>query len=68
MSEFWLLTTAGLQVPVIPLVDVFINAGTDPPEQMVSDVPKSNEGVRLGLTVTVKVIVVAQIPASGVKV
>ena len=63
-----MLTDAGLQVPAIPLSDVVGKAGTVPSAQIVSDVPKSNEGVRLGLTVTVKVIVVAQIPASGVKV
>ena len=42
--------------------------GTTPPAQMVSEVPKENEGVILGFTVTVRVVVVAHWPAEGVKV
>ena len=42
------------------------NNGTVPPEQIVSVVPKLNVGVMFGLTVTVKVNVVAQVPAVGV--
>jgi hypothetical protein len=61
-----LLTTDGFQVPVIPLVDVVGNSGTVPPEQMVKAVPKANTGVIFGLTVTVKVVVVAHKPAVGV--
>ena len=63
-----LLTTDGLHVPVIPLVDVVGNVGTVPPEHIVSVVPKLNVGVIFGLTVTVKVVVVAQRPAVGVNV
>jgi hypothetical protein len=63
-----LLTMAGLHVPVILLVDVLGNVGTVPPEQIVSVVPKLNTGVMLGVTVTVKVAVVAHCPASGVNV
>jgi hypothetical protein len=63
-----LLTVDGLQVPVILFVDVPGNAGTVPPEQIVKVVPKLNEGVMLGATVTVKVAVVAHCPAVGVKV
>ena len=46
-------------MPLIPLVDVFGNAGTVLPAQIVKDVPKLNVGVRIGFTVTVKVAVVA---------
>jgi hypothetical protein len=63
-----LLTTAGFQVPVIPLIDVVGNVGTVPPEQMVSAVPKLKVGVIFGATVTVNVVVVAHKPAVGVNV
>ena len=63
-----LLTTDGLHVPVMPLVDVVGNIGTVPPEQIVSVVPKLNVGAMFGLTVTVNVVVVAQSPAVGVNV
>ena len=55
VPEFWLSTTAGFHVPVIPFVDVVGNVGTDPPAQIVSVDPKLNVGVILGLTVTVNV-------------
>ncbi len=61
-------TIDGLQLPVILLVDVPGSVGTVPPAQMVSEVPKLNVGVILGLTVTVKVAVVAHCPAVGVNV
>ena len=61
-----LLTIEGLHVPVIPFVDVVGNVGTVPPEQIVSVVPKLNVGVIFGVTVTVNVNVVAQVPAVGV--
>jgi len=63
-----LLTTDGLHVPVIPLVDVVGNVGTVPPEHIVNVVPKLNVGVTIGFTVTVNVVVVAQSPAVGVNV
>jgi hypothetical protein len=63
-----LLTTAGLHVPVIPLPDVFGNAGTVPPSQIVNVVPKLKVGVIFGFTVTVNVVVVAHWPAVGVNV
>jgi hypothetical protein len=63
-----LLTVDGLQVPVMPLADVVANEGTDPPSQIVNDVPKLNAGVILALTVTLKVAVVAHCPAAGVNV
>ena len=50
-----LLTTAGLHAPVIPLLEVVGKVGTDPPAQILSDVPKANIGVMLGLTVTANV-------------
>jgi hypothetical protein len=48
-----LLTTAGVQVPVIPFIDVVGKTGTVPPAQIVKVEPKVNVGVILGLTVTV---------------
>ena len=63
-----MLTVAGLQLPVIPLSDVFGSAGTVPPEQMVSEVPKLNVGVTFGFTVTVNVAGMAHSPAAGVNV
>jgi len=63
-----LLTTDGLHVPVMPLLDVVGKIGTVPPEQIVSVVPKLKVGVTIGLTVTVKVVVVAHNPAVGVNV
>ena len=49
-------TDEGLQVPVIPLSDELGNAGTVPPAQIVSAVPKLNVGVALGITVTFIVV------------
>jgi hypothetical protein len=66
--DAWLFTVAGFHVPVMPLVDVVGNAGTVAPAQMVRLVPKLKTGVRFGLTVTVKLVVVAHSPAVGVKV
>ena len=55
-------------MPVMPLSDVVGNAGTAPPVQIDSEVPKLKVGVMFGLTVTVNVVDVAQTPADGVKV
>jgi hypothetical protein len=66
--EFWLLTTAGFQVPVMPFVELPGKVGTDAPAQIVSVVPKLNVGVRFGFTVTLNVTGNAQIPAVGVNV
>jgi hypothetical protein len=63
-----LLTVAGLHVPVTPLSDDVGNAGTVPPEQMLSVVPKLNVGVTFGVTVTVKLVGNAHCPAVGVNV
>jgi hypothetical protein len=68
VAEFVLLTVAGLQVPVRPSIDVVVSDGTDPPEQMESEVPKENVGVMFGFTVTANEAVVAHCPADGVKV
>ena len=61
-------TTEGFHVPVIPLSDELGNAGTVPPAQIVSDVPKLNVGVVFGSTVTANVVVVAHNPGVGVNV
>ena len=53
------MTTAGLQVPVIPLSDVAGNTGTDASAQIFNDVPKLNVGIAFALTVTVSVMAVA---------
>ena len=54
-----MLTIEGFHVPVIPFEDVVGKAGTVPPAQTVSDVPKLNVGVIFGLTVTANEDVVA---------
>ena len=68
MPEFCVLTTAGFQVPVMPLSDVFGNVGTDPPAHILRVVPNANVGTILGLTVTASAAVVAHRPAVGVKI
>ena len=68
VPEVVLSTVAGFHTPVIPFVDVAGNAGTEPPAQIVSDVPKLNVGVMFGATVTVSVVGTAHCPAVGVKV
>ena len=62
------LSIAGDQVPLMPLSDVLGKAGTVSPAQMVSEVPKLNDGVMVGFTVTVKLVGDAQRPAAGVNV
>ena len=57
---------AGAQVPVIPLLDVVGSAVSVAPEQM--GATAVNVGVIFGLTVMVKVVVVAHCPATGVNV
>ena len=51
------LSKAGAQVPVMPLLDVVGNADKVAPEQI--GATAVNVGVTLGLTVMVKVVVVA---------
>ena len=61
-----MLTTAGLQVPVIPLVEVVGNTGEVDPEQKAGIAAKV--GVTLGLTMISIVVIVAHCPTAGVKV
>ena len=60
------LFNAGAQVPVIPLLEVVGKAVNIPPEQIAAT--GLNIGVIFGLTVMVRVVVVAHCPAAGVKV
>ena len=61
-----LLTSAGLQVPLIPLFDVGDKMGLVDPEQIGAIGVKV--GTIFGLTIIVKEVVVAHCPAVGVKV
>jgi len=61
-----LLTTAGDQVPVMPLIDVVGNTGAAVPEQIGAMAAKV--GVTFGVTVISIVVGIAHWPASGVKV
>ena len=61
-----MLSKAGAQVPVIPLVDVVGNALNVAPEQIGATALKV--GVTFGLTVIVNVAVAAHCPAVGVNV
>ena len=60
------LFNAGLQVPVMLLIDVVDSAVNAVPEQIGATAAKV--GVTFELTVIVNVVVVAHCPASGVKV
>jgi hypothetical protein len=62
----WVLSTAGAQVPVMPLLVVVGSGVNVAPEQI--GATAVNVGVTLGLTVIVNVVVVAHCPAVGVKV
>jgi hypothetical protein len=57
---------AGLQVPLMPLFEVPGRPGATVPEQKAGMAVK--DGVTFGLTVTLRVVVVAHWPAAGVKV
>ena len=61
-----LLTTAGLQLPVIPLSEVVGRTGAVVPTQKAGTA--ANVGATPGVTVISKVVVVAHWLASGVKV
>ena len=63
-----MLAVAGFHVPVIPLLEVPGKTGAADPAQMDKVVAKENTGVTFGLTVCVKVVVVAHCPAFGVNV
>ena len=52
----------------MPFCEVVGKVGTIPPAQMLRLVPKLKVGVTLGVTVTVKFVVVAHCPPEGVKV
>ena len=60
------LLSAGYHVPVTPSLDIVGNAFNVPPEQIGAIALKV--GVMLGLTVIVRVVVVAHSPTVGVKV
>ena len=60
------MLTAGLQVPVTPLLDVVGRTGAADPLHIGAGVV--NVGTVCGVTVTVSVAVVAQSPAFGVNV
>ncbi len=60
------LLSAGDQVPVMPSLEVRGNAFNVPPSHI--GATAANVGVMFGLTVMVKVVVVAHCPAAGVKV
>ena len=61
-----LLTTAGTQVPVIPLSEVVGNTGAAVPEQIGAIAAKV--GVMFGVIVISNVVAVAHWPASGMNV
>ena len=61
-----MLFNAGLQLPLMPLLDVVGSAAKVPPEQIAATGAKV--GRTFGLTVMVIVAVVAQSPAVGVNV
>ena len=63
-----MFTTAGLHVPINPFIEVVGKIGATPPAQIDPLLPKLNVAVKFGFIVTVKVVVVAQRPAVGVKV
>jgi hypothetical protein len=60
------LFKAGVQVPVMPLLEVVGKADKAAPEQIAATAV--NVGVIFGFTVMVKVVVVAHCPIVGVKV
>ena len=60
------MSSAGVHVPVIALLEVVGNAVSVAPEHIGATVV--NVGAILGLTVMVNVVVVAQSPAAGVNV
>lgn len=66
--EALLLITAGLQLPLTPLLDTEGRVGTAPPAQMVRALPNEKVGVVFAVTVTVKAVLLAHWPAAGVKV
>ena len=61
-------TTEGVHIPVIPFVDMPGRVGTVPPAQIDKLDPKLNVGTRIGLIVTLNVVLVAHCPVVGVNV
>ena len=61
-----MLTVAGFQVPVIPLLEVVFNSGALSPSQIVVIIV--NVGEIFGVIVTFIVVTIAHCPASGVNV
>ena len=55
-------------MPLYPFVELFGNAGTAPPAQILNAVPKLNVGVMFGFTVTLMVTGKPHCPAVGVNV
>ena len=66
VPEAVLLTVAGLHVPVIPLLETGFKTGFGAPAQIGAIALKT--GVIIGLTVTVRIAVVAHCPGFGIKV
>ena len=60
-----MLITAGNHVPVMPLGEVAASVGATDPSQNGAIAAKL--GITVGLTVTLRVCVVAHCPAAGVK-
>jgi hypothetical protein len=56
VPEDVLLTVAGFQLPLIPLVEEVGKEGTEFPAQIAREVPKLNVGSTIGLTVTFNVV------------
>ena len=59
---------AGLQVPVIPFVELDGKTGTVALLQILKEVPNVNDGVILGVTFTKNDVGLAHCPPEGVKV
>ena len=58
--------TDGLQLPILPFVDVVGKTGTGASPQIVMAVPKLKVGVRIGLTTTLIFTGIPHCPGSGV--
>ena len=61
-------TVGELHVPPMLLFDIAGSAGTVAAAHITNDVPKSNVGVILGVTVTLNEVAVAHCPIVGVNV
>lgn len=63
-----MLTTAGVQVPVMPFVEVLGSVGTASPSQITALVPKGKVGVIFGLTTTMNDVPVTHPVEEGVNI